>query len=181
MKKITTLLDKAKYISESIKNNIPLYGKIISGERAGTIGKIISRIDLSRHNVWYLKNRKVRLQVAGRRPCSYLLLDIELLPDYTGPTIFVETKTVNEKIIPRDFLEQQILVGTPVFFQRPNKSILARVESINNKTGSITVKPLKINNTESSSFRNMRLNITERIICVNKTSLDSIMLLKLRI
>lgn len=177
----TSTLDKARIINTAHANKKEIHGKITEGHRAGTIGRIVSKANVtSKSNYYSLRNVRILLRIEGRRDCTYLLSEVEVLEDYTGETVFVENKPEPQQVDVFDFLGQKISKGALIFFSRGNDAIMGVVRELRDN-GKITVKPIKINEVEYKAFKEVRINVTDRVLVLNKSTLDAAMLLKLRI
>lgn len=170
---------KAKIINEAFTSKKTIYGRVNNGPREGTIGILFGR-KISATTSYSMRHVRIAMRIEGRRDCSYKLTDIDVLENYTGETVFVENKPEPQQIDVFDFLGQKITTGSLVFFSRGNDAIMAVVKELL-ANGRITVRPIKINDKEYKQHSDVRLNVTDRVLTINKGTLDAAMMLKLRI
>ena len=153
------------------------YVKIITGERAGSIGRIVEVKSK------FFSQHDYRIKIEGRKEFWQSGATLELLENHNGETVFVKNTVIPTKV---DFMGREITTGVVLLVPRTNSEnsvemVLGTVKRIS-PSGAIYVRPIKMGNEIVSSEDNVndiRVGAPDRAMVMDRDTVQGIVMMKL--
>lgn len=151
------------------------FARIVSGRRAGTVGRITDVRTL------YFSDHEYRIRVQGRKQFWVKGSQLQLEFDHDGSTSFVEDTTT----IPQysDLQGRELRRGQTVVY--PHFDVDAGVQMVMgtickvSDSGTLYMKPFNINGELGGDSKLIRLNVPRRAMIVDRQTVDVTMMAKL--